>query len=145
MAEHEKAAPPLCPSAQPDMEGSTIFGVVGGTADEPRVAYLDQPQPVSEELLQLADPVLPTEVFRFAAPCAGHGCRHFDGTHCQLAARTVNILPEAVDVLPACAIRPACRWWLQEGKAACLRCPVIVTQNQVPSDAVTLAATPVSV
>jgi hypothetical protein len=142
MTENEKAVMPLCPSAQPNMEGSAVFGVVGGTVEEPRVAYLDKPQPVTEELLKLAEPVLPTEVFRFAAPCAGHGCRHFDGAKCQLAVRTVEILPEAVDILPPCAIRPKCRWWQQEGKAACLRCPLIVTQNAAPSDAIALAATP---
>jgi hypothetical protein len=124
------------------MEGSHIFGVVGGTVDEPRVAYLDEPQPVTTELLKLTEPVLPTEVFRFAAPCAGHGCRHFDGVNCQLATRTVNNLPEAVDLLPPCAIRPNCRWWKQEGKAACLRCPLVVTYNINPSDIITLIASP---
>lgn len=142
MTETKQESVPLCPSAQPDMEGSRIFGVVGGSADEPRVAYLAQPQPVSEELIKLAEPVLPTEVFRFAAPCAGHGCRHFDGANCQLAARTVNILPEAVDILPPCAIRSNCRWWKQEGKAACLRCPLVVTHNIDPSDIITLVASP---
>jgi len=33
-------SPPLCPSAQPQMEGSTIIGVVGGTPEQPRLAYL---------------------------------------------------------------------------------------------------------
>src|SRR5689334_1270314 len=104
MTENANDDSPYCPSAQPEMKGSVIFGVIGGTADEPLVAYLDKVQEVSEELLKLADPVSPTEVFRIAAPCAGHGCRHFDGTKCQLAARTVQMLPEAVDIPPACAI-----------------------------------------
>jgi hypothetical protein len=124
------------------MEGSVVFGVIGGTADEPRVAYLDKPQPVSDELLALAEPVLPTEVFRFAAPCAGSGCQHFDGAKCRLAARTVQILPEAVDILPPCSIRPKCRWWQQEGKAACLRCPFVVTHNEAPSDMIVSVAQP---
>jgi hypothetical protein len=42
-----------------------------------------------------------------------------------------------VDALPACAIRPACRWWQQEGKAACQRCPQVVTQAYAPSERVT--------
>ena len=75
--------PKLCPSAQPDMEGAVAFGVVGGTAEEPVVSYLREPLPVTPELLQLARPVRPTEVFRFAAPCAEGGCRHFDGESCQ--------------------------------------------------------------
>ena len=41
------ASPPFCPSAQPSMEGAVVFGVVGGTASEPRVGYLTQPLPVT--------------------------------------------------------------------------------------------------
>jgi hypothetical protein len=134
--------PPQCPSAQPGMEDSVVFGVVGGTVEQPRVAYLDKPQPVTQELLELAAPVSPTEVFRFAAPCAGGACRHFDGVNCRLASRTVQILPEAVDILPPCSIRPTCRWWQQEGKAACLRCPMVVTQVYAPSDTIARAADP---
>ena len=61
--------PPLCPSAQPNWEGSTAVGVIGGTAQDPRLAILASPPPVTEELLALRRPVTPTEVFRFAAPC----------------------------------------------------------------------------
>src|SRR4051794_35165032 len=115
-------SPPLCPSAQPEMEGSVVFGV----ADGPRVSYLAAPIATSVEVLALAGPVPPTEVFRFAAPCAPGGCRHFDGAACRLAERIVQLLPPAVAGVPPCPIRPDCRWWQQEGKAACLRCPTIV-------------------
>src|SRR4051812_46226077 len=94
--------PPLCPSAQPEMAGATIFGIVVGTVTEPRVAYLAEPQPVSDELLALAGPVKPTEVFRLAAPCAGNGCQHFDGRQCRLATRTATVLPVVADQLPPC-------------------------------------------
>jgi hypothetical protein len=127
-------APPLCPSAQPEMEGSVVFGVVGGTVDAPQVGYLAETQPVTDELLVLTSPVKPTEVFRFAAPCAQSACRHFDGLKCQLATRTVQLLPVVVESLPPCAIRPNCRWWQQEGKAACARCPLIVTEMYQPTD-----------
>lgn len=50
----------LCPSAQADMPGSAVFGVVGSTAQEPRVGYLTQVQPVNDEILSLARPVSPT-------------------------------------------------------------------------------------
>lgn len=125
--------PPLCPSAQPDMEGSVVFGVVGGTAREPRLKYLSEPQPVTDELLELSKPVKPTEVFRFAAPCAGSGCKHFDGADCRLAKRTVDMQPAVVDKLPACRLRPRCRWWQQEGKSACMRCPMVVTEVRHPT------------
>jgi hypothetical protein len=126
--------PLLCPSAQPHMEGSTVLGVVGGTPERPRLAYLAQPHPVTEQVLALSLPVLPTAVFRFGAPCAGHGCQHFDGVACRLARRVVQLLPPVVDGLPACHLRPDCRWWQQEGKAACLRCPQVVTDASHPSE-----------
>lgn len=125
---------PLCPSAQPEMTGSVVFGVVGGTLDAPRVGYLATPLPTTPELLALSGPVEPTEIFRFAAPCAGSACRHFDGSTCRLAARTVELMTPVVDQLPPCRVRPECRWWLQEGKDACLRCPQVVTQAYAPSE-----------
>ncbi len=133
---------PLCPSAQPEMEGSVVFGVVGGTAEEPRLAYLTEPQPVTPAVLALSDPVKPTEIFRFAAPCAGSRCMHFDGSKCRLATKTVELVPVVVDVLPLCRIRAQCRWWRQEGNAACMRCPFIVTENYQPSEEVRQAADP---
>jgi len=135
-------APPLCPSAQPEMEGSVVFGVVGGTVEEPCLAHLAEPQPVTDELLALAAPVDPTEVFRFAAPCAGGACQHFDGSNCRLAAKIVRFLPEVETGLPLCRLRPNCRWWQQEGKAACMRCPQIVTENYLPSEQLRQAADP---
>lgn len=119
--------PPLCPSAQPDMPNSMLFGVVVGTPEQRRVGYLTQPKPVGREVLALAGPAKPTEVFRLAATCVDHGCKHFDGTDCTLAKRIVQFLPTAVSGLPPCKIRASCRWWRQEGKAACLRCPLVVT------------------
>jgi hypothetical protein len=70
---------PLCPSARPEWENGAVFGVVTGTVEEPRLTYLNQPQPVTDELMALSGSVTPTEVFRIAASCAGNGCQHFDG------------------------------------------------------------------
>src|SRR5262245_21243260 len=133
---------PLCPSAQPEMEGSVVFGLVGGTVAEPRLRYLDQPQPVTNGLLALSQPVEPTEVFRFAAPCAGSRCQHFDGKDCRLVKKIVRLIPAVVDFLPPCRLRPTCRWWQQEGRAACLRCPLIVTKDYQPSDKLREVANP---
>ena len=69
----------------------------------------------------------PTEVFRLAATCAEHKCPHFDGADCRLATRVAKMLPPVVDSLPPCVIRKECRWFAQEGAAACLRCPEITT------------------
>lgn len=127
-------ASPLCPSmTHPEKEESIAFGVVGGTVDSPQLAYLREPLPVTDELLAVSGSVAPTEVFRFAAPCANSRCQHFDDYQCHLVKRIVNMLPTVVDVLPACQIRANCRWWKQEGKSACLRCPQVVTKTYHPS------------
>ncbi len=133
---------PLCPSARPELADSTVFGVVTGTVEEPRVTYFNQRQPVTDELMALSGPVTPTEVFRIAAPCAGNGCEHFDGRDCRLAMRIVQQLPTIAQELPPCPIRRDCRWWQQEGKAACMRCPQVVTDNYNPSEQIRQVATP---
>ena len=133
---------PLCPSAQPEMNDCVVFGVIRGTADAPRLTPLRQTQPVTKELLALSKPVDPTEVFRFAAPCAGKACQHFDGLNCRLATRIVRVLPAVVQDAPACQLRPTCRWWQQERIAACLRCPQVVTQTYGPSAELIEAADP---
>ena len=139
-AEH----PILCPSAQPHCQGAQVFGVVGGTANAPAVAYLPAPQPVTDALMQLAKPVRPGEVFRIAAPCACSGCGHFapETSQCRLVAKIVQWRPSVVDKLPPCSIRPECRWWQQEGKAACIRCPQVVTERFTPIPEMREGSTP---
>jgi hypothetical protein len=117
--------------------------VAGGGEDRPDlVAYLTRPEPVTDEVLALAAPFPPTTVFRFAAPCAESACVHFDGTDCRLAGRIVEHLSVAVDLLPACAVRSRCRWWQQEGRAACLRCPAVATNPLAAGDDLRKAAQP---
>jgi hypothetical protein len=130
----------LCPSAQPDWEGSVAIGVVEGTAEKPRVRHFASPLPLNQELLDLATPVTPAEVFRFAAPCAEGRCVHFRYHRCNLVTQIVNVLPAVTDSLPTCVIRPQCRWWRQEGRSACLRCTQVVTDNYSPSADMRIAA-----
>ena len=131
-----------CPSANPDMEGAKLFGVIGGTVDAPRMIHMAEPLPVTDELLALSGPVNPTEVFRFTATCAGTQCQHFDGHDCSLATRIVQLMPPVTAELPVCSIRTTCRWWLQEGAAACYRCPQIVSNSYNASETMVRAADP---
>jgi len=117
----------LCPSAQPGMENCRILGVVQQEGPTPLLAYLNQHVPATPQVLSMAAPMKPTEVFRLAATCAEHQCPHFDGADCRLATRVVQLMPAVVDVLPPCIIRMECRWYSQEGGAACKRCPEITT------------------
>jgi len=66
------------------------------------------------------------------APAVGVGTLPWRRRPRCLAAMIVQWLPSVVDTLPPCAIRPACRWWQQEGKAACVRCPQVVTETFKP-------------
>jgi len=143
-AEDRSAVAPrlMCPSAQPDMEDSLVLGVLEKTSEGPRLAWIEKPQPVTPQLLSLTRDTDPGLVFRFAARCEEQRCVHFDGQDCQLATRIVQILPLAVDSLPPCSIRPECRWYQQEGKAACLRCPEVVTHLDNPSAEMLEAAMP---
>jgi len=132
----------LCPSARPEPGESFVFGIIGGTVAEPRVAYLKQPQPITDGLIAKVSPVTPAEVFRTASTCATNGCQHFDGKNCRLAERVVANISTVAEDLPPCSIRRYCRWWQQEGKAACLRCPQVITDNYITSDLLTQVAGP---
>ena len=117
----------LCPSAQPDMEDARVFGVISGTPEEPRIAYLRSDAKLEPEKLTELGPLEPTHVFRFSAKCEENRCAQFDGTRCNLGRRIVEGLDPVVDALPSCQIRPNCRWYAENGKDACLRCPQVVT------------------
>lgn len=136
--------PPMCPSAPHDEPGAHVFAVVGGTLEEPSVAYLDKPLPMTQELIDMAAPVDPAEVFRISAPCAGSKCSHFNTTQhsCRLATRTVALAQVVVTKPPRCAIRTTCVWWAQEGVSACLRCPQVVTHDFAADETTKDAADP---
>jgi len=125
----------LCPSADSIGPDAQVFGVLtGSSAGGLQVGYLTEALPATPELLASAAPAKPTQIFRAAAPCAERGCKHFDGTNCQLAKRIAAMLDPVVSALPRCAIRRTCRWFHQEGRAACLRCPQVATEQRDPSE-----------
>jgi hypothetical protein len=128
-----QASAQLCPSAQADWDGSVAIGVIEGTAEKPRMTHFPDVVMISPSLLELAKPVTPTEVFRFAAPCVEGRCVHFRNNHCNLVTQIVDVLPVVAEALPRCAVRAQCRWWRQEGKAACMRCDQVVTDNYSPT------------
>jgi hypothetical protein len=132
----------MCPSAQPDMEDCRVLGVVTGEPQAPRTAYLTQILPATSDILAMAGSAPVGEVFRLAARCEESKCTHFDGRDCKLVTRIVNILPAVVDTLPVCMIRAECRWFAQEGRPACFRCPQVITRVENPTDQVALAASP---
>lgn len=125
----------LCPSAQPDMEGARIFGVLSGTPEMPRIAYLAPAVEIAGGVAEAMGPLAPTQVFRFAAKCEQGRCCHFDSDRCTLAQRVATQLPIVVDLLPVCQIRSGCRWFAEQGGAACKRCPQVITMIPKEDDA----------
>lgn len=120
---------PLCPSVSYDSPGANIFGVITGSIEQPEVVFLDNPEPVTDEILTLAKPVSPEAVFRICSPCSKGECGYFnsENNRCHLVEKNVESLPKVVDKLPICSIRAECKWWGQEGKNACLYCPQVDT------------------
>jgi hypothetical protein len=116
-----------CPCAQPDMARARIFGLIGGTAAAPRIAYLKKDAIVGASVLKNFGGMDASKVYRFAATCEKHRCVHYDGAHCGLAEQVVAEMPAVVDELPACQIRPTCLWHAEQGDDACRRCPQVVT------------------
>jgi hypothetical protein len=118
----------LCPSVPFDTPEAQVFGVAGGTVEEPRVHYLrttiSLPFP---QVRDLATGVDPSELFRTAAPCAGTACGHNHAGRCTLIDSIVDGTQTVVENLPRCRIRSRCMWWAQVGAEACRRCPQVVT------------------
>ena len=81
-------------------------------------------------------------MLRIASSCQEKGCLHFDGFDRRLAAKIVEQLPTVTETLAPCQIRYSCRWWQQEGKSACLRCPQVVTENYYSSPLLERVADP---
>jgi hypothetical protein len=131
-----------CPSAQPNQDADTVIGVVGTREGRPQVSLLPKPVPLQSVAHLIPDNIPITEVLRLTAPCAERHCVHFSDDRCTLASRIVARLPAIVDRLSSCAIRPSCRWWQQEGPAACHRCPQIITEPFRNSDLMREVATP---
>jgi len=124
------------------MPGARVFGIVTGTDAAQSVAWLERPIPVTPELPAKTGDVEPQRIFRVTAACQESKCTHFDGTNCKLVRRIVNLLEPVVASLPPCSLRADCRWFTQEGRAACMRCPQVVTHSYEPSERVIEAASP---
>lgn len=139
MSEHEErktteARTLFCPSAMPQMPNSIVLATVdqsSGAPHEPHVTYLGRALPVTGDVLEQAGrDGQPTDKLRFAAPCAQSRCHHWSGSHCRVAEEVVRSFPEVDQEPPACRLRPVCRWWEQEGVAACTRCSQVVTTDE---------------
>ena len=145
MTTSQPGTPFLCPSTS--VENATqLIGVVQQINDQDcgRLAYVAGPVAFTNDLRVLTEPVDAAEVLRLAGPCAEGGCAHYANDRCSLGERVVTELPPVVQRAPRCSIRSHCRWYAEQGIAACLRCPGIVTSARQGSDRMRIAAAPPS-
>ncbi len=125
-----------CPSAHPAAVGVKVFGVVLGGRGERRVSYLDRQVDLTEELSAAASGVELTRIFRFSGKCIESKCKQFDGERCGLGDKISSTITKVTKSLPRCTIRATCRWFSENGRESCFRCPSIVTAVTDPTDPV---------
>jgi hypothetical protein len=120
-----------CPSASAG-PGATLLGIFGPGG---KLVYVPHGPKVTDTLVdQLgADTAGPLEShFRFSTPCAQSACAFWnDGCHAIAAAHEDFDALAVADALPECGIRDSCRWYHQEGPAACRVCPYVRTTAEV--------------
>jgi hypothetical protein len=113
----------LCPSYR-CVAGAQLIGIVQADG---KVSFVGTPLGVDREFRQQAGAGRPPEVrLRFAGTCARGGCAQWTGAGCGVADRIPALEKAPAEELPACGIRPRCRWFQQRGPAACAVCPYIV-------------------
>jgi len=126
MAENDSI---MCPSHR-CKPGSRLLGI---RQEDGTVAILPTALPIDQDFIDKvtgADLPAPEQRFRFTNKCVENGCNQWTGKGCGVVEQVVKFLDlvPANEVLPACSIRPRCRWFLQKGKDACKICPYIPTE-----------------
>lgn len=121
--------PKLCPSSRAE-SGNLLFGrVVDGAIER-----LGTPLAVDGAFLDAVREFgSPEQRFRFAGRCQEGACAQWTGTGCGVIERVLADVRPPDDgtapaaALPRCALRARCRWYVQEGAAACGACAHVVT------------------
>lgn len=130
MATHDHDAGPAGPHACPSSPLHARASLLGLVRRDGHVDFLGEPLPVNEEFIQISREGASLGArFRFTAPCMESGCAQWESgaRRCRVATRAVQREPPAqAAALPACGIRPTCRWFTQEGEAACRVCSEVV-------------------
>lgn len=133
MSSQPQQADKACPSARAE-PGNLLYGRVNGGV----VERLGMPLVVDQSFIDSVSVNGPPEQrFRFAGQCLESGCGQWTGTTCGVIERVLaELAPDAGPApLPRCAIRPTCRWYDQEGPAACGACTHVITDRREPINA----------
>ena len=125
MAEHDRI---MCPSSKA-AKNARLLGV---RQEDGKVAILPQPLQLDDTFIEIASQTAPAEQkFRFTNKCIEAGCAQWTGSRCGVSDQIVSVIDQLVTQheLPACGIRPSCRWFRQNGADACRVCPYVVTET----------------
>lgn len=125
----ERDEPLACPSA-PAQPGSSLLAIVGSDG---RLAHLSPTIPVDEAFVAAASRHgAPEARMRFTAPCLEAGCAQWTGSSCGVIEQVLatGAHEDQPTRLPRCEIRSGCRWYRQEGGAACRVCPLVLTDGR---------------
>jgi hypothetical protein len=119
-----------CPSSTCS-PGHQLIGVVGPTG---HMGYVSPPLEIDADFVERASrrtDVPPEARFRFAGPCVESRCAQWSEGACSVISRVVeHVDSPTADALPVCGIRSSCRWFSQEGRAACERCPLVTRSTR---------------
>jgi hypothetical protein len=119
--------PVMCPSGR-CVPGALLLGVVQGDGS---VGFLKGRLAIDEAFVASAKAAGdPERRLRFSEPCVQGACHQWDGARCGVIEGVLASGLEGKDGLPDCAIRPACRWFVQRGAEACAVCPFVVTEQR---------------
>ncbi|MBS1732083.1 MAG: hypothetical protein JST02_02190 [Bacteroidetes bacterium] len=115
-----------CPSSVCE-EGAQMLGVV---KNDGTVSILPVALPIDKEFVQRSKDIPDIERrFRFSGTCLEKGCKQWTGHSCGVIENVLSsFTPKGkAKGLPECSLRINCRWFSQEGRAACKACPLVVT------------------
>lgn len=121
-----------CPSAECS-SGNWLFGLVRGDGT---VGRLTPPVKIDKEFVDIANLGRdPQKRFRFVGDCVEKRCEHWNEKKCQIAKQIVTAIESDVAQEPIrepqkCSFRPECRWFSQEGWAACGVCLHVITAGK---------------
>lgn len=119
-------SPRTCPSARAE-PGAILLGMQGADG---RMVPLRTAMPVDGGFLAAAGP-RPEARMRFAAPCVQGACAQWTGHACGVIQRVLDHLGvPAAPALRPCLIRATCRWFSEQGAAACGVCDLVVTDQK---------------
>lgn len=121
--------PRTCPSARA-APGATLLGVLGRDG---RMVPLRTAMTVDQDFVAATGP-RPEARMRFAHACVKGHCAQWTGHRCGVIEKVLGHLgvPEPAP-LPPCLIRATCRWFAEQGAAACGVCDLVVTDTAAPA------------